>query len=153
MTDIQASIGLVELDRYEDDMLTKREYIFNRYSSAFSEHEWAQIPEYHNETKKSSFHAYLLRIKGITENDRNTIIQSIFDEGVAVNVHYTPLPMMSYYKSIGYEMLNFPVSYDNFSREISLPVFYDLDDEKIEIVIDSVIKSAEKFFSLKKSLI
>jgi len=150
MTDIQASMGLVELERYENDMLVKRKYIFDKYSDVLSKYSWAQIPEYLNNKKRSSFHLYLLRIVAISEEERDKIIQLIFAGGVAVNVHYKPLPMMSYYKSKGIDIIDFPISYDNYSREISLPVYYDLDDEKIEYVLDVVINSVEKFFSLKK---
>ena len=153
MTDIQASMGLVELERYENDMLVKRKYIFDRYSEALSRFSWAQTPQYSSNQKTSSFHAYLLRIFSITEDERDKIIRMIIDNEVAVNVHYIPLPMLSYYRSIGYNIDDFPVSYDNFSREISLPVYYDLDDRKIDRVIDVVINSSERIFSEKKGLL
>jgi len=153
MTDIQASIGLVELQRYDNDMILKRKYIFKKYSQELSKYSWAQVPEYHSDKKTSSYHAYLLRINGISEDERNKIIQSIFEDGVAVNVHFIPLPMMSYYKSKGYDIENYPVSFNNYSREISLPVYYDLDDKKINYVLKVVINSVEKFFSMKKKLI
>jgi len=143
MTDIQAAMGLVELDRYDTDMLVKRRQIFETYSSAFSKYNWAQIPVYDTETKKSSFHAYLLRIKGITENQRDRIIHEVYSQGVAVNVHFIPLPMMTYYSSLGYRMEDFPVSYDNFSREISLPVYHSLSNRDIEIIIRAVVHSVE----------
>ncbi len=153
MTDIQASMGLVELERYDQDMLAKRRYIFKRYTEELSKYSWAQVPEYFDDNRVSSFHAYLLRINGITEEERNKIIQTIFDNGVAVNVHYIPLPMMSYYKSKGVDIKDFPVSYDNYSREISLPVYYALNDKSIDLVLEIVINSVGKFFSLKKKLI
>lgn len=145
MTDIQASMGLVEIERYEDDMLVKRKRIFDKYTESFSKFKWAQIPPYNDKYKKSSFHVYLLRIKGITEKERDKIIEMILKKGIAVNVHFIPLPMMSYYKSTGNNISMFPVSYDNYSREISLPVYYNLDDEKIELVIEAVINSVNNF--------
>jgi len=153
MTDIQASMGLVEIDRYEVDMLKKRKYIFEKYSQNLEQYPWAQLPEYQNDHKISSCHAYLLRIKGISEEERNKIIKLIFENDVAVNVHFIPLPMMTFYRSKGYDIRKFPVSYDNYSREISLPVYYDLKDDQIEFVVKTIINSVEKLFTLKKSLI
>lgn len=143
MTDILASIGLVELSRYDDDTLLKRRKIFSRYSEEFSKYSWAEIPTYLTRERQSSFHVYLLRIKGITEIERDKIIQNIFDMDVSVNVHFQPLPMLSVYKNMGYKISQFPVAYDNYSREISLPVYYDLSDEQIEEVVRVVIKSVE----------
>jgi len=141
MTDIQASIGLVELSRYEDDMLVRRKQIFDRYSAAFSRHAWAQIPQYESHDKKSSFHVFLLRIKGVTETQRDQIIREIFSREVAVNVHFVPLPMMTYYHNQGYEIKDYPVAYDNYSREISLPVYYDLTNEMADTVVAAVEES------------
>ena len=143
MTDIQASIGLVELSRYEDDMLVRRRQIFDRYSAAFSRHAWAQVPQYESYDKKSSFHVFLLRIKGVTETQRDQIIREIFSREVAVNVHFVPLPMMTYYHNQGYEIKDYPVAYDNFSREISLPVYYDLTDEMADTVVAAVVESVK----------
>jgi len=143
MTDIQAAMGLVELERYDGDMLVRRKQIFDSYSKAFSRKEWAQVPVYETDEKKSSYHAYLLRIKNITESRRDQVIQKIFESGVAVNVHFIPLPMMTYYKSMGYNIEDYPVTYDNYSREISLPVYYDLSDEMVNEVITAVVNAVE----------
>jgi dTDP-4-amino-4,6-dideoxygalactose transaminase len=136
MTDILAAIGLVELERYENDMLVKRKHIFDKYSEAFSKNERYETPVYETDTKKSSCHVYPLRIKNITENERDAIIQQIAMQNIALNVHFIPLPMLSFYKNWGYNINDFPVTYDNYAREISLPVYYDLTDEQIEKVID-----------------
>jgi dTDP-4-amino-4,6-dideoxygalactose transaminase len=69
------------------------------------------------------------------------IIQKIFDKGVSVNVHFQPIPMFSYYKGLGYKISDYPTAYDNYSREISLPVYYDLTEEQIIIVINAVVES------------
>jgi len=144
MTDIQAAMGLVELERYDVDMLVRRKQIFDAYSRAFSEYNQAWIPTYETDDKKSSYHAYLLRIKGINETKRDRIIQKISEKGVAVNVHFIPLPMMTYYKALGNDIKNYPQAYENFSKEISLPVYYDLTDEQVKSVIEAVIQSVEK---------
>ncbi len=141
MTDILASIGLVELSRYDNDTLVKRKQIFDYYTQELSKLEILQLPVYETKDKISSYHVYPLRIKGITELQRDAIIQEIFNQEVSVNVHFIPLPMMSFYKSLGYDIKNYPVAYDNYSREISLPVYYDLKEQEMEIVVNAV-KSA-----------
>ncbi len=144
MTDIMAAIGLVELDRYDSITTKKRAHIFQQYDNAFSKYEWAQLPEYVSENKNSCYHLYALRIKGITEAQRDAIIKEIFDHDVAVNVHFIPVPMMSFYKNLGYDIKKYPVTFDNYSREISLPVYVDLNDDLVKRVVDSVIDSVNK---------
>jgi dTDP-4-amino-4,6-dideoxygalactose transaminase len=144
MTDIAAAIGLVELERYNEDTLKKRKHIFELYDMEFSKYDWAQLPIHKNKEKTSCYHLYALRIKGITEEKRDVIIKEIFDKDVSVNVHFIPVPMMSYYKGLGYDIKNYPVTFDNYSREISLPVYYDLIDEQIKTVINAVVTSVEK---------
>ncbi len=144
MTDIQAAMGLVELERYDADMVPRRKEIFERYTAAFKQYPWFQSPLYESNGRRSSYHAYLLRIKNISEETRDRIIQDIFKKEVAVNVHFVPLPMMSFYKGLGYKIEDYPVSYDNYSREISLPVYYDLKDEQVDKVIDVIVSSVEK---------
>lgn len=144
MTDIQASIGLVELRRYEDDTLVYRKHIFDRYEQAFSKYAWAELPVYETKERKSSFHVYCLRVKGITEEQRDEIIQRIFDRDVAVNVHFQPLPLLTAFKEKGYRMEDYPVAYDNYSREISLPVWYGLKDEMVDEVVKAVVESVDE---------
>ncbi|PLW94060.1 MAG: capsular biosynthesis protein [Marinilabiliales bacterium] len=144
MTDIMAAIGLVELERYENDMLRRRSFIFDRYSELLSPCKHLQLPLYKDESRTSSYHVYLLRINGINEVKRDLIIEEIYKNEVAVNVHFTPLPMMTFYKNLGYKIKDFPVAYDNYSREISLPVYYDLTDENIDIVASTVLSAIQK---------
>ena len=144
MTDIQAAMGLVELERYDSDMLVRRREIFDQYTDAFSRYPWAQAPVYENRDKKSSYHVYLLRIRDINEETRDQIMKSIFSKGVAVNVHFIPLPLLNHYRNMGYCIAEYPVSHDSFKREISLPVYYDLDHEKVKKVIDAVVESVEE---------
>lgn len=142
MPDVLAAMGLVELDRYEE-ILNRRQQIFDRYSEAFSRYPCFEIPKYINKNKTSSFHVYLLRIKDITESERDEIMQKIFEQEVSVNVHFIPLPMLTAYKSRGYDISQYPITYQNYSREISLPVYYTLTDEQVEIVIEAVLKSCK----------
>ncbi len=144
MTDIQAAMGIVEIQRYDEDMLVKRKAIFDCYTKYFSEKDWAITPDYENTDKISSYHVYLLRIRGIDEHQRNNIISRINEKEVAVNVHFIPLPMLTYYRKSGYKMEDYPQSYDNFTRVISLPVYYDLSDEQVLTVIKAVISSVEE---------
>jgi len=144
MTDIQAAMGMVELERYDSDMLVRRKQIFDMYSKTFCDKEWAVVPPYESEEKRSSCHVYLLRIKGISEEQRNDIISRIFEKQVSVNVHFIPLPMLTFYKESGYNIADFPKSYENYSRVISLPVYYDLTDEQVATVTEAVADSVEE---------
>lgn len=143
MTDIAAAMGLVELERYDEDMLVRRKHIFDTYAAAFSKYSWAQLPEYETKEKISSYHVFLLRINGIDEGQRDVIIQRISENGVAVNVHFIPLPLMTYYKGMGYNIKQYPETFCNYSRVISLPVYYDLTDEMVERVIRTVVEAVE----------
>jgi dTDP-4-amino-4,6-dideoxygalactose transaminase len=144
MTDIMAAIGLVELERYDNDMLIRRKAIFNKYTKLLSKHDFVIIPTFHTADKTSSYHVFLLRIKSATEAQRDEIIKLIFEQQVSVNVHFIPVPMMSYYKGIGYNIDNYPQSYANYSCEISLPVYYDLTDEDVETVVNAVVFATNK---------
>ena len=141
MTDISAAIGLVELERYDNDTLIKRKSIIYNYQKAFEMDDRFELPLIETKNKTSCYHLYPLRIKGITEQQRDLIIQEIFNADVSVNVHFIPVPATSFYKSLGYDLLNYPVTYNNFSREISLPVFYDLTIEQQNTVINAVKNS------------
>ena len=144
MTDMSAAIGLVELERYDNDTQLKRKLIFDTYQAAFLKDNRFQVPVYHTDSKTGCYHLYPLRIKGITEQQRDAIMKEIFDCDVSVNVHFIPVPAMTFYKNLGYDLKNYPVTYDNFSREISLPVFYNLTDEQTQTVINAVINSVNK---------
>jgi len=144
MTDIVAAMGLVELERYDADTLVKRRHICNLYSRLLAKDPRFELPVFEKGNTKSSWHLYPLRIKGITESQRDLVIQYIFDLDVSVNVHFLPVPATSFYRQMGYDVNKYPVTLDNFRREISLPVFYDLTDEQIETVVNAVISAANK---------
>lgn len=150
MTDMSAAMGIVELDRYEKEQIPRRKHIIELYTKQLSGFKWAELPVFSNEENgiTSSYHLFPLRIKGVTEVQRDNIIQHIFKKGVSVNVHFTPVPMLSFYKGLGYSILDFPVAYDNYSREISLPVFYDLSDAQISTVIKAVTDSVNVVLNL-----
>lgn len=149
MPDILAAIGITELSRYENDTLKRRKEIVTQYENVFKTKKWAQLPVLKDELVETSYHLYMLRIKNITEQQRNQIIQHIFNKGVSVNVHFKPLPLFSFYKSLGYKMENYPVAYDNYAREISLPVYYDLSEQNVKTIIRSVVDSVEEVIEKK----
>jgi len=137
MTDLQAAIGLVELDRYQEN-LDRRKAIFNQYDEAFKKHNWALTPVHTTENKISCYHLYQLRIADITEAQRDAIMQVIFDQDVSVNVHFLPLPTLTAYKKRGYKMEDYPETWNKYHNEISLPVYFNLTDEQVQIVIKAV---------------
>lgn len=139
MMDLVAAIGLVELARYDSDMLVKRKQLFDRYKNELSKYDWIELPEYYSNEKTSAYHLYAIRIKNITQDQRDAIMKEIFDQDVSVNVHFIPVPMTSYYKSLGYNINNYPVALQNFSTEITLPVFYDLTEDQQKQVIEALV--------------
>ena len=140
MADVNAAIGLAQMRKYPH-MLEERRRVFERYNAAFSKYDWAELPFVEKNGRHTSYHVYALRINNITEEQRDAIIRHISEKEVAVNVHFVPLPMFTYFKGLGYDVKNYPVSFDNYSREISLPVYPQLTDEMVDYVIDSVVKA------------
>ncbi len=144
MTDVAAAMGIVELERYDREILPRRRAIFEQYAEAFASDPRFQVPEFANADKTTSYHVFALRLVKTTESQRDAVMQHIFEQEVAVNVHFIPLPMLSVYKNRGYKIEEYPVTYDNFSREISLPVYYDLTDGQVQQVIAAVKNAADK---------
>ncbi|MEM7162179.1 MAG: DegT/DnrJ/EryC1/StrS family aminotransferase, partial [Bacteroidota bacterium] len=143
MTDINASLGLVELGRYQEN-LEKRKEIFSIYNSLFSDRDQFLLPPIKSAEKETSYHLYLLRVRGVSEDQRNAIIQEIAEENIAVNVHFIPLPLLSQYKRLGYDIVNYPKAYANYACEISLPVYFNLSSESALRVGRSVIAAVKK---------
>ncbi len=144
MPDILASIGLVELARYDTETLPKRKAICIQYLEGFLKQPWAIAPCFETPQKESSYHLYPLRIKNCTEAQRDDIITVISKNGVSVNVHFIPLPMMSFYKNRGYDMADYPQAKNNYEIEISLPVYFDLTSEQIDFVIQTVSNAVKE---------
>ena len=140
MTDLQAAIGLVELERYQEN-LDRRKVIFELYDEAFSNLEWAITPLHTTTSKVTSYHLYQLRIAGLTEEQRDAIMQLIFDQDVSVNVHFLPLPTLTAYKKRGYKMEDYPETWNKYHNEISLPVYFNLTDEQVQTVVEAVVNS------------
>lgn len=142
MADVNAAIGLAQLRRY-DRLLTERKRIFTAYDKAFSTCGWAVCPPSSCGGKESSYHIYALRVNGFSEEERDRMIDEISKREVAVNVHFIPMPMLSYFKGLGYRIQDYPQAYRNYSREISLPIYPQLTDAEVSYVIKSVIESYE----------
>lgn len=142
MTDILAAIGLVELDRFQEN-LDRRKAICLAYNEGLKDEPWALLPKMKDEKRETCYHLYQLRIGGASEAQRDAIMQAIFDQDVSVNVHFQPLPILTAYKKRGYKMEDYPEAWDKYSNEITLPVYFDLTDEQVQIVIQAV-KTAVK---------
>ncbi len=136
MTDIMASIGLVQLSRYEG-LLARRQQIIAKYNEAFSDDRFI-TPVHKSENFCSSGHLYLLRIKGADHQKRCGIINKMGEKGIACNVHYKPLPLLSAYKKRGFDIENYPESYKMYENEISLPLHTLLTDEQVDYIISSL---------------
>ena len=141
MPDVLAAIGLVQLKTYMSELLPRRKEVFERYYNGFAAFDWAQMPPSNSEKRKSSFHLFPLRIIGVDENTRDAVIQEISESGIAVNVHFIPMPMLTVFKDRGYDINDYPATYFNYSREISLPIYPQLKDEEIDYIIHQVIQA------------
>lgn len=141
MPDICASVGLAQIRKYKSTLLPERKGIFEFYKQEFSNHDWAIIPISESEDRISSFHLFLLRIKGITEEQRDSMIQQISSKGVGVNVHYIPMPMLTLFKNLGYKMEDYPNTYKLYANEISLPIYNGLTKGQLIRVVEAVVEA------------
>lgn len=133
MTDIMAAIGIVQLERYPK-LLERRKYIIQKYDNAFDGLPINHLTHY-SKGNESSGHLYLCRIKDITIEERNQIITSMAVRGIATNVHYKPLPMMTAYKNLGFNISNYPNSYQYYANEITLPLNTKMTDNDVDAVV------------------
>ena len=133
MTDIMAALGLRQLDRYPE-LLERRKEIIARYDAMCDELGVMHLNHY-GENHKSSGHLYLVRIPGISDETRREIIIKLAERGVATNVHYKPLPMMTAYKNLGWDIKDFPNAYAYYENLITLPLHTKLSDEDVEYII------------------
>lgn len=133
MTDIMAALGLVQMKRYHT-LLARRKEIITRYDAAFNPLGIEVLPHY-TENHISSGHLYLTRIPNASLEERQAIIVAMAERGIATNVHYKPLPMMTAYKNLGFDIKDFPNAYAHFVNEITLPLHTRLTDEEINYII------------------
>lgn len=133
MTDIMAAIGLAQLKRYPE-MLRRRRLIIERYNDALKDCN-VQVLNHYGEDHSSSGHLYLVRLLGKDCECRNNVIEKMAERGIACNVHYKPLPMMTAYKALGFDINDYPNAYNQYRNEVTLPLHTCLSDEDVEYVI------------------
>lgn len=142
MTDIMASIGLAQLNRY-DALLARRREIIGKYDAAIRG-VLADVLVHYGDDFASSGHLYATRVHGIDEKQRNAVITAMAEMGVATNVHYKPLPMHTAYKNLGFDIKDFPVSYEKYANEITLPLHTLLGDDDVEYVTECFRKAVKE---------
>lgn len=148
MPDLNAAVGLAQIKKYRSELLEARKLIANHYQEYFSQFDFIQLPPIKDHTRESSYHLYALRFHDITEIQRDAIIDEITKLQIAVNVHFIPMPMLTLFKNMGYKIEEHPVSYDNYSREISLPIYPQLTSEQLDYICSSVIQSYKKVIQI-----
>ncbi|WP_347939982.1 DegT/DnrJ/EryC1/StrS family aminotransferase [Peribacillus simplex] len=138
MTDIVASLGLSQIQRYPES-LKRRKQIIERYNKALNQ-VGINVLQHYTDEYKSSGHLYLTRFSEQDETFRNSVIEKMAEEGIATNVHYKPLPMHTAYKDLGFEMKDFPNAFDMYRNEITLPLHTLLTDEEVDYVTNKLLK-------------
>lgn len=143
MTDVAAGIGLAQMQRYKG-ILARRKEIIEKYNAAFKPM-GIEVLEHYNDVHQSSGHLYITRVPGITLNQRHEIIVKMAEAGVACNVHYKPLPMMTAYKNLGFDIKDYPNAYKRFENEITLPLHTKLTDEEVDYVIKQFSRIVKEY--------
>lgn len=138
MTDIMAALGLVQMERYEG-LLKRRQEIVAKYNEALKDLPVAVL-NHKDADHCSSHHLYLVRLLGKTREDANKVIEQMAERGIACNVHYKPLPMMTAYKALGFDIKDYPNAYHLFENEVTLPLHTKLTDEDVEYVITNFVE-------------
>ena len=145
MTDIMAGIGLAQMKRYSE-MVERRHEIIKKYEKALEGHNVELLKHYDETTNtKSSGHLFLVRMNGVDEATRNEIIIKMAERGIATNVHYKPLPMLTAYKNLGFDIKDYPNSYNFYKREITLPLYTLLTDEQVEYIISNFVEVLKEY--------
>jgi len=142
MTDVMAAIGLIQFERYPA-MLARRRAMIERMNAAFANLNVAVLNHY-GEDHASSGHLYLVRLLGKTREQANKVIEQMAERGIATNVHYKPLPMMTAYKALGFDITNYPNAYNMFVNEITLPLNTRMSDEDLDYVIENFVDIVSK---------
>ncbi len=143
MTDIMAGIGLAQMERYEG-LIERRHEIINKYNEAFKELPVMGL-KHKDENHRSSGHLYFVRVNGINEEQRNEIIVKMAERGIACNVHYKPLPMLTAYKKMGFNIKDYPNAFDFYKNEITLPLYSKLTDEQVDYIINNFKEIIEEY--------
>lgn len=144
LPDVNAAIALAQMRIYPQ-LLERRKQVFQAYERGFADCDWMIIPPSFAENGvECSYHLFALRIKDITEEQRNAIIVEMANAGVAVNVHFVPLPMLSYFNGLGYRIEDYPNAFANYSAEISLPIYPQLTDEQVDYIVECMKRAYAK---------
>lgn len=143
MTDLQGAIGLAQLDRYAH-MLERRQDIIERYNCALKEFD-VELLNHKDDAHCSSGHLYFVRINGIGEAERNAIIETFAAKGIVTNVHYKPLPMLTAYRDMGFDIKDYPNAYAAYKNEITLPLYSKLSDEEVDYIVNAATEILEDY--------
>lgn len=144
LPDLCAAVGLAQIRKYDSFLLLERKRVAFHYHDFFSKFEFFELPPLKDKIRESCYHLYALRIRAISESQRDFMIEEITKTGVSVNVHFIPMPMLTVFKNLGYKIEDFPIAYDNYSREISLPIYPQLTNEQIDYICEAVLDSYKK---------
>lgn len=142
MTDIMAAIGLAQFDRYKE-LLSYRKEVITLYNKAFMLRDDIQVLKHFNGEYQSSGHLYMIRLVGKSEKFRNEVIAKMAEAGIATNVHYKPLPLLTAYKNLGFDISDYPNAFDMYKNEITLPLHTLISFEDVEYVISNFLSSIE----------
>ena len=141
MTDIMAAIGIAQLKRYPE-MLQRRRQIIERYNAFLADFP-VKVLNHADNMHSSSGHLYLVRLNGFDREKTNRFIEQMAERGVACNVHYKPLPMMTAYKAMGFDIKDYPNAYAQFENEVTLPLHTRLSDDDVEYILEAFKESYE----------
>ena len=142
MTDIMAAIGLKQFERYPQ-MLARRREIIERFNEALKDLN-VEVLDHYGDDHASSGHLYFVRLLGKDVEYRNEVIMEMARREIACNVHYKPLPMMTAYKNLGFDIADYPNAYDHYRNEVSLPLNTCMTDEQVEYVIENFLEIISK---------
>lgn len=145
MTDVHAGIGLAQVKRYPE-LLKRRREIIEKYNSAFKPI-GIEVLDHYNDIHDSSGHLYITRVPGIDPEHRNLVIEEMAKEGIACNVHYKPLPLLTAYKNLGFDIKDYQNAYKLYENEITLPLHTKLTDEEVDYVIDKFSRIVNKYLN------
>lgn len=143
MTDVLAGIGLAQIKRYPL-LLKRRKEIIEKYDKAFRPLGIKSLNHF-DQNHKSSGHLYITQVPGIDTEQRNKIIEEMAEKGIACNVHYKPLPLLTAYKNLGFDIKDYPNAYNHYKNEITLPLHTKLTDEEVDYIIESFCEIVKKY--------
>ncbi len=146
LADVNASIALVQLGKY-DSILSERKRVYELYRKLLGEYHWAVLPPKDSSRYQTSYHLFPLRINPITEAQRDELIHSLAQRDIATNVHFIPMPCLTLFKTMGYDIKQYPKSWDCFIREISLPIYPQLTDLQVEYVVRNLVELYHQIIS------